>query len=96
MNAPYTASAHWRRASAAYEAAEDMLPRIMALEAIEQLMQPQKRGSQEDLEHVDRTSLAWLLTIVNIGLRRCATEAIALADAAQRELWQQENGGQQP
>lgn len=66
----------------AYEAVNDILPRIMALEAIEQLMTPWKVGTHEDLASVDRASLAWLLTVVNCELRQCVEQAEALSDQA--------------
>ena len=66
----------------AFEAVDDILPRVMALEAIEQLMTPWKAATQEDLADVDRTSLAWLLTVVSLDLRRHVEQAKAAAKEA--------------
>lgn len=71
------------------DAIGDIECRLLALEAIEQLVSPQKAGSNEDLTHVDRASFGWLLTIVNVDLRQQLEVARAHADALSLSLYHQ-------
>ena len=55
-----------------------------AFEAIEQMLSPQKAGTKEDLAHVDRASLGFLLTMLNVTMREQITVARAAAQLAHR------------
>jgi hypothetical protein len=59
---------------------------LMALEAVEQLMAPQKAGSTEDLSHVNRQGLAFMFCLLNVAVRKEFAEAKALADAAYADM----------
>ena len=67
------------RAGIASDAINDAFQPLMALEAIEQLLTPQADNSPETLKEVNRESLAWLLTLVNMELRRNLENAAAKA-----------------
>jgi hypothetical protein len=64
------------------DAIDDIEPRLLALEALEQLIAPQMAGTKEDLSHVDRAGFAWLLTIINVDMRQQLTTARATAETA--------------
>lgn len=53
-----------------------------AFEAIEQMLSPQKAGTTEDLAHVDRCALGFLLTMLNVSMRDQITAARAAAELA--------------
>jgi hypothetical protein len=64
------------------DAVDDIESRLLAFEAVEQLISPQKAGSSEDLAHVDRASLGWLLTILNVEMRQQITSVSIKARTA--------------
>ena len=61
------------------DAIDDIECRLLAFEAIEQLVSLHKAGSREDLAEVNRTSLGWLMNIVNVDLRQTIVAARAQA-----------------
>ncbi len=64
------------------DALGDIEYRLLALEAVEALISPQKAGNTEDLNHVSRTGLGVLLTILNCDMRQCLATAQERAEAA--------------
>lgn len=75
----------------------DIIRPLNALEAIEQLVTLWKAGSAEDLSDVDRNSLGWLLTIVNVDLRNAIEAAERHAESVCQILAaeaEQSGGGQ--
>ena len=61
------------------DAIDDIECRLLAFEAIEQLVSLHKAGSREDLAEVNRTSLGWLMNIVIVDLRQTIVAARAQA-----------------
>jgi len=61
---------------------DDLSCHFLPFEAIEQLLSPQKAGTTEDLAHVDRASLGFLFTVLNVAMREQITAARAAAEAA--------------
>jgi hypothetical protein len=59
---------------------------LLALEAVEQLIAPQKAGTTEDLSHVNREGLAFMFCLLNVAVRDQFKAAKALADAAYDEM----------
>lgn len=64
------------------DAIDDLSDHFLAFEAVEQLISLQKAGSTEDLAHVDRPALGWLLTMLNVAMREQIAAARAAADLA--------------
>lgn len=64
------------------DALGDIECRLLALEAVEALISPQKAGSAEDLDHVSRAGLGWLLTILGVDMRQRLVAARGQAEAA--------------
>ena len=64
------------------DALDDLDSHLAALEAVEQLMTPQKLGNTEDLAHVNREGLAFMYCVLNTAVREKFALAKALADAA--------------
>lgn len=64
----------------------DLDCRLLALEAVEALISPQKAGSREDLSHVDRAGLGWLMTILSNELRGQLAVAQTAANAVVQEI----------
>lgn len=59
---------------------------LQASQVLEQLIEVVKIDSHEDLAHVDRGGLAFLLCLVNVATRQHFDCAKALADAAYDEM----------
>lgn len=70
------------------DALDDLECHFAAFEAVEALLSCQKAGSREDLSHVNRDGLGFLLTILNVNMRQKIEAARAHADA----LYQLNNG----
>jgi hypothetical protein len=66
------------------DALDDLECHFAAFEALEALISAQKSDSREDLSHVNRDGLGFLLTILNENLRQKLEAAKAHAD----ELYQ--------
>ncbi|MBK7314940.1 hypothetical protein [Candidatus Aalborgicola defluviihabitans] len=66
------------------DALDDLACHFTAFEAIEQMLSPQKLNCNEDLAHVDRASLGFLLTMLNVSMREQITNARAAAEVAYR------------
>lgn len=64
------------------DAIDDIACHHLAFEAIEQMLMPQKAGSTEDLAHIDRASLGWLFTLLNVGMSEQIKRARAAAELA--------------
>ena len=64
------------------DALDDLACHFTAFEAIEQMLSPQKLNCNEDLAHVDRASLGFLLTMLNVSMRQQITTARAAAEVA--------------
>lgn len=64
------------------DAVDDLSCHFLAFEAIEQMLSPQKAGTTEDLAHVDRASLGWLFTVLNVSMREQITKARSVAELA--------------
>ena len=64
------------------DALDDLSTHFLAFEAIEQLITPQKINCNEDLAHVDRPALGFLLTMLNTSMRDQITAARAAAELA--------------
>lgn len=69
-------------ANSVIDAIGDIECRLLAFEAVEQLLSPQKANCTEDLAHVDRVSLGWLVTVLNVDLRKQVVAAQAAAEHA--------------
>lgn len=63
------------------DALDDLECHFAAFEAVEALISAQKSGNREDLSHVDRDGLGFLLTILNVNMRQKLEAARAHADA---------------
>ena len=63
------------------DAIDDLECHFAAFEAVEALISAQKSDSREDLAHVNRESLGFLLTILNVNMRQKLEVARAHADA---------------
>lgn len=63
------------------DALDDLECHFAAFEAVEALLSCQKAGNREDLSHVNRDGLGFLLTILNVNLRQKLEVARAHADA---------------
>ena len=74
------------------DAIDDIECRLLAFEAIEQLVTLHKAGAKEDLAHVDRASLGWLMTVVNVDLRH---QVVAARAQAQESAQAAKSGGVQ-
>lgn len=77
-----TPTIHQLAAGRVIDALGDIECRLLALEAVEALVSPQKTGGTEDLDHVNRVGLGWLLTILNVDMRQCLVAARGQAEAA--------------
>ncbi len=64
------------------DALDDLDSHLAALEAVEQLIAPQKLHNTEDLAHVNREGLAFMFCLLNSAVREKFAVAKALADAA--------------
>ena len=64
------------------DAIDHLSAHFLAFEAIEQLISPQKANCNEDLAHVDRPALGFLLTMLNVSMRDQITAARAAAELA--------------
>ena len=74
-------------ANSVIDAIGDIECRLLAFEAVEQLLSPQKANCTEDLAHVDRVSLGWLMTVLNVDLRKQVESAqVAAEHAAQAAI----------
>jgi hypothetical protein len=62
------------------DAIDNIETHFMAFKAVEQLLSLQKAGNCEDLVHVDRASLGWLMTVLNSSLHQQIDAAKALAN----------------
>lgn len=82
-------------ANSVIDAIGDIECRLMAFEAVEQLLSPQKAGCTEDLAHVDRASLGWLMTVLNVDLRKQVEAAQAAAEQAAQAAIAVAQGGVQ-
>ena len=68
------------------DAIDHLSDHFLAFEAIEQLITPQKANCNEDLAHVDRPALGFLLTMLNVSMREQITAARAAAKVAHRMI----------
>lgn len=68
--------------TAVVDAIDNLSCHFYAFEAIEQMLSPQKAGTTEDLAHVDRSALGFLLTMLNTSMREQITAARAAAEVA--------------
>ena len=64
------------------DALDDLGVHIMAMEAVEQILMPQKLGNTEDLAHVNREGLAFVFTLLNCAVRQKFAVAKSRADKA--------------
>lgn len=64
------------------DAIDDISCHHLPFEAIEALISPQMADCREGLAHVDRASLGWLFTVLNVALRQQIDRAKELAEVA--------------
>ncbi|MCB8748331.1 hypothetical protein LHU53_15630 [Rhodoferax sp. U2-2l] len=64
------------------DAIDSLSEHFLAFEAVEQLIAPQKANCTEDLAHVDRPALGFLLTMLNTSMRNQIAAARAAAELA--------------
>lgn len=82
-------------ANSVIDAIGDIECRLLAFEAVEQLLSPQKADCTEDLAHVDRASLGWLMTVLNVDLRKQVEAAHVAAEHAAQVAIAVKQGGVQ-